>query len=134
MGRNLNIVSTLHSNHYMELHVKKVKFGVVEKNIYCEERSSALRFVVQVSPLPKVSATVALGQFEQGLAWARQKPEQFDALVSLTYNAGARGSRGTYKLIEKGDFKGAAANIRQMTRTTIKGKKSCGSWAYLSSR
>lgn len=49
--------------------------------------------------------------------------EQFDALVSLTYNAGARGSRGTYKLIEKGDFKGAAANIRQMTRTTIKGKK-----------
>jgi len=45
------------------------------------------------------------------------------ALVSLTYNAGARGSRGTYKLIEKGDFKGAAANIRQMTRTTIKGKK-----------
>lgn len=49
--------------------------------------------------------------------------EQFDALVSLTYNAGARGSRGTYKLIEKGDFKGAAGNIRQMTRTTIKGKK-----------
>jgi len=53
--------------------VKKVKFGVVEKNIYCEERSNALRFVVQVSPLPKVSATVALDQFEQGLAWARQK-------------------------------------------------------------
>lgn len=49
--------------------------------------------------------------------------DQFDALVSLTYNAGARGSRGTYKLVEEGDFKGAAANIRQMTKTTIKGKK-----------
>lgn len=49
--------------------------------------------------------------------------EQFDALVSLTYNTGARGSRGTYLLVEKGDFKGAADNIRQMTRTTINGKK-----------
>lgn len=49
--------------------------------------------------------------------------EQFDALVSLTYNAGARGSRGTYKLIDKGDMKGAAGNIRKMTRTTINGKK-----------
>ena len=49
--------------------------------------------------------------------------EQFDALVSLTYNAGARGSRATYKLAEKGDFAGAAGNIRQMTRTTIRGKK-----------
>jgi lysozyme len=48
---------------------------------------------------------------------------QFDALVSLTYNAGARGSRSTYKLVEKGDLKGAAGNIRQMTRTTINGKK-----------
>lgn len=49
--------------------------------------------------------------------------EQFDALVSLTYNAGARGSRSTFKLVEKGDFEGAAGNIRQMTRTTINGKK-----------
>lgn len=49
--------------------------------------------------------------------------DQFDALVSLTYNAGARGSRGTYQLVEQGDFEGAAANIRQMTKTTINGKK-----------
>lgn len=48
---------------------------------------------------------------------------QFDALVSLTYNAGARGSRGTYQLVEQGDFKAAAENIRQMTKSTIKGKK-----------
>lgn len=49
--------------------------------------------------------------------------EQFDALVSLTYNAGARGSRGTYKLIEQGEFNLAASNISQMTLTTINGKK-----------
>jgi GH24 family phage-related lysozyme (muramidase) len=49
--------------------------------------------------------------------------DQFDALVSLTYNAGARGSRGTYKLVDQGDFKGAAANIRHMIKTTINGKK-----------
>lgn len=48
---------------------------------------------------------------------------QFDALVSLTYNAGARGSRGTYQLVEKGDMTGAAANIKTMIKTTIKGKK-----------
>lgn len=47
---------------------------------------------------------------------------QFDALVSLAYNAGARGSRGTWKLIEKGDMAGAAANIKKMTKTTINGK------------
>lgn len=49
--------------------------------------------------------------------------EQFDALVSLTYNAGARGSRGTYKLIEQGEFNRAASNISQMTLTTTNGKK-----------
>jgi GH24 family phage-related lysozyme (muramidase) len=43
-------------------------------------------------------------------------PAQFDALVSLTYNAGARGSRGTYKLIEQGDLPGAGANIEDTVR------------------
>lgn len=47
---------------------------------------------------------------------------QFDALVSLAYNAGARGSRETWKLVEKGDMAGAAANIKKMTKTTINGK------------
>lgn len=47
---------------------------------------------------------------------------QFDALVSLAYNAGARGSRGTWKLIEHGDFQGAGENIKTMTKTTINGK------------
>lgn len=47
---------------------------------------------------------------------------QFDALVSLAYNAGARGSRGTWKLVEKGDMEGAAINIKKMTKTTINGR------------
>lgn len=48
---------------------------------------------------------------------------QFDALVSLTYNAGARGSRGTYKLVEQGNLAGAAANIKTLIKTTIGGKR-----------
>jgi GH24 family phage-related lysozyme (muramidase) len=47
---------------------------------------------------------------------------QFDALVSLAYNAGARGSRGTWRLVEEGDLKGAGTNIKTMIKTTIKGK------------
>lgn len=53
--------------------MSKVKFGAVEKNIYCEKRGNALRFVVQVSPLPKVRRTVDFEEFELGLAWARQQ-------------------------------------------------------------
>lgn len=49
--------------------------------------------------------------------------DQFDALVSLTYNAGTRGSRGTYQLVDQGDFKGAVKNIRHMVKTTVNGKK-----------
>ncbi|MBD8629013.1 site-specific integrase [Oxalobacteraceae sp. CFBP 8753] len=53
--------------------MSKVKFGAVEKNIYCEKRRNALRFVVQVSPLPKVQCTVDFEEFELGLCWARQQ-------------------------------------------------------------
>jgi GH24 family phage-related lysozyme (muramidase) len=50
---------------------------------------------------------------------------QFDALCSLTYNAGAGGASDTFKLLNKGDFAGAAANIATMIKVTIieKGKK-----------
>lgn len=48
---------------------------------------------------------------------------QFDALVSLTYNAGAHGASGTYDLVDSGDFAGAAANIATMIKATVKGKK-----------
>lgn len=49
--------------------------------------------------------------------------EQFDALVSLTYNAGVQGSRHTYELIERGQLSEAAANISSMTSTTVNGRK-----------
>lgn len=48
---------------------------------------------------------------------------QFDALVSLTYNAGERGASTTFDLVDSGDFKGAAVNILRMTRTTVNGRK-----------
>lgn len=48
---------------------------------------------------------------------------QFDALVSLTYNAGERGASGTFDLVDSGDLKGAADNIAKMVKTTVKGKK-----------
>jgi len=51
----------------------KVKTGAVEKNIYVELRSGALRLTVQVSPLPKSSATFDLDQYEAGLNWARRR-------------------------------------------------------------
>jgi GH24 family phage-related lysozyme (muramidase) len=48
---------------------------------------------------------------------------QFDALVSLTYNAGAQGASDTYELVDSGDLKGAAANIASMIKTTVNGQK-----------
>lgn len=51
--------------------------------------------------------------------------QQFDALVSLTYNAGARGSHDVYKLINAGKMKDAADLISRMIYSTQKkhGKK-----------
>ena len=49
--------------------------------------------------------------------------DQFDALVSLTYNAGVQGSRHTYELIDRGQLSEAAANISSMTSTTVNGRK-----------
>ena len=45
--------------------------------------------------------------------------DQFDALCSLTYNAGPGGASDTFKLINKGDFRGAAENIDTLTKVTI---------------
>lgn len=50
---------------------------------------------------------------------------QFDALCSLAFNTGAKGARGTFNFINKGDFAGAAANISTMIKVGVveKGKK-----------
>jgi lysozyme len=48
---------------------------------------------------------------------------QFDALVSLTYNAGERGSRHVYTLVSIGRLAEAAAEIRTMTYTRVNGAK-----------
>lgn len=44
---------------------------------------------------------------------------QFDALVSLTYNSGVRNMRGTYDLVNQGNFDAAAANISRMVKVTF---------------
>lgn len=49
--------------------------------------------------------------------------DQFDALVSLTYNAGVHGSRNVYTLVDTGRPAEAAAQIRTMTSTHVNGKK-----------
>jgi GH24 family phage-related lysozyme (muramidase) len=50
---------------------------------------------------------------------------QFDAMCSLTYNAGLKATRGTYDLVNQGDFSSAAANISRMIKVEINegGKK-----------
>jgi len=48
--------------------------------------------------------------------------EQFDALVSLTYNAGPTGSRDVYKLVNAENFEGAADLISRMIYSTQKRK------------
>ena len=55
--------------------MSNIKFGAVERNIYCEKRGDSLRIVVQVSPHPKKSISVSTDDaaYERGLVWARQE-------------------------------------------------------------
>jgi len=47
--------------------------GAVERNIYVETRGNSLRFIVQVSPLPKDYLTFDPDQYDKGLMWARRR-------------------------------------------------------------
>jgi len=49
--------------------------------------------------------------------------EQFDAMVSFTFNVGPHGASDTYALLNKNDFAGAAANMGQFVRVKVKTKK-----------
>lgn len=48
--------------------------------------------------------------------------DQFDALVSLTFNAGVHGAHRVYALIDSGRPADAAAEIRTMTSAHVNGK------------
>ena len=48
--------------------------------------------------------------------------DQFDALVSLTYNAGVHGSRNVYTLVDTGRLAEAARQIRTMTSARVNGR------------
>lgn len=66
----------------------------------------------------KAERDVRKGVRKQALTQA-----QFDALVSLAYNAGAWGSHGTWALVEQGDLKGAGENIKKLIKSKVNGKK-----------
>lgn len=80
----------------------------------------------------KVSVTSVEIEFERRVAEAERgvkrcvvaelNQEQFDAIVSLTYNAGVSGSLDTYKYLNRKDFAGAASNISTMIRVRVGGK------------
>lgn len=80
----------------------------------------------------KVSAEMVDQEFERRVAEAERavrrkikvplNQAQFDALCSLTYNAGPSGSRGTYACINANNFEGAAANIMKMIKVEVKEK------------
>jgi lysozyme len=44
---------------------------------------------------------------------------QFDALCSLTYNAGSVGARNVYRFVNQNDFAGAAGAISLMTKVSL---------------
>jgi len=48
---------------------------------------------------------------------------QFDALVSLTFNAGVTGASTVYDFVNRGDFRAAASEIASMTSARVNGKK-----------
>lgn len=65
------------------------------------------RRVAEAQRAVRHNTTVALNQ------------AQFDALCSVTYNRGAKGTRPTYDFINRGDFSGAAANISRMIKVEV---------------
>jgi GH24 family phage-related lysozyme (muramidase) len=83
----------------------------------------------------KVSAEMVDQEFERRVADAERDVRrnvtvaldqaQFDALCSLTYNAGAKQARETFRFVNQNDFSGAAANISKMIKVGVveKGKK-----------
>ena len=69
-----------------------------------------------------------LERFERGVSEAVTRDisqQQFDALVSLSYNIGVNAFRGStaVKRINKGDFEGAAEAITWWNKATVNGRK-----------
>ncbi|UMR28504.1 glycoside hydrolase family protein [Massilia sp. MB5] len=49
--------------------------------------------------------------------------EQFDALVSYTFNTGANGAAGTLALVDRGRLQEAAVNMSRNIRTNVGGQR-----------
>jgi lysozyme len=62
----------------------------------------------------------AEGNVRSGVDKLELTQEQFDALVSLTYNAGQGRARTVYEAVNKGDFAVAVREISRMTSVKIR--------------
>ena len=117
--------------------MSNIKFGAVEKNIYCEKRGDSLRIVVQVSPHPKKSITVSDDDaaYERGLEWARQKrdalrdvkegkspsaapvvPKARPSAASEPGDISIRAILDNYRVRELGKLAGASADSSRLKR------------------
>lgn len=50
-------------------------------------------------------------------------PQQFDALVSFTFNMGQGGAAATLQMVDKDNMRGAATKISSMIKVRVKTKK-----------
>jgi GH24 family phage-related lysozyme (muramidase) len=66
---------------------------------------------------------VAEGGVRHNVRKQKLTQDQFDALVSFTYNAGVRGASHTHELVDSGEFAKAAANISRFTSATVNGQR-----------
>lgn len=91
---------------------------LAHKGVCSEEELGRLVSAQSVDIVFGQKVAEAEGIVRRGVHMALNQ-EQFDALCSLTYNAGSGGASDTFKLINKNDFAGAAANISTMIKVTI---------------
>jgi lysozyme len=81
----------------------------------------------------KVGVKIVDQEFERRVAEAQRavrrnttvalNQAQFDALCSVTYNRGAKGTRPTYDYINRDDFAGAASNISNMMKSLMAARR-----------
>ena len=99
--------------------------GILAHRGVCSEEELGRKVSIKMVELEferKIAETEAI--IHRNITVVLDQP-QFDSLCSLTYNAGANGSRQTYRFVNRKDFCGAANNMSLMIKVTVveKGKK-----------
>lgn len=97
--------------------------GILEHKGPCNKEELARKVSgAQVEAEFSRRLAVAEGGVRRNVRNQKLTQEQFDALVSLSYNTGVGGANHTYELVDRGEFRSAAANIGRMTSTKVNGK------------